>query len=159
MKREIERRFLVDPNKLPLLKKGVLITQGYLTPGTTKKSPIIRVRTENKKAKITIKIYRSELTKEEYEYPIPLNEAERLLTECAGFVQKIRYFLKIGKHSWSVDVYEGENFPLIVAEIEIELQKENEKFEKPLWIRKEVTEESRFHAYSLAFKPFNTWKK
>lgn len=157
MKLEIERRFLVDQKRLPSLPTGKLLTQGYLSKEIDKTSPIVRVRTAGSNATLTIKGYRSEVTKAEFEYPIPLKDAEVLLKECIGQVQKVRYLLKVSGKVWSIDFYEGENFPLIVAEIE--LKSEKEKFEKPLWVTKEVTDEPRFHAYQLALKPFNSWKK
>lgn len=157
MKTEIERRFLIDSQKLPTLQKGRLITQGYLSRLETATSPLIRVRSEGKKAYLTIKIYQTELTKLEFEYPIPLLEANRLLENCLFSVQKIRYFMKIRQHLWTIDLYEGENFPLAVAEIE--LKNEMEKIDLPLWIKQEVSQDNRFHAYNLAVKPFSTWKK
>lgn len=157
MKTEIERRFLVDSSKLPVLKRGKLLTQGYLTKLKVESEPIVRVRIEAKKAFLTIKLFESTLSKKEFEYSIPLNDGEELLKNCFASVQKIRYSLKIEKHIWEVDVYEGDNFPLVVAEIE--LKNEKESFEKPLWILREVSDDPRFHAYSLATTPFNTWKK
>ena len=157
MKKEIERRFLVNEGKLPVLTHGKLITQGYLAELENGKSPIVRVRTENKKAYLTIKLFRSELTKEEFEYSLPLKEAQKLLDACLATVQKIRYFATINQHSWSIDVYEGENYPLVVAEIE--LKSEIEKFDRPLWVSKEVSADPAFQAYSLAFKPFSSWKR
>ncbi len=157
MKTEIERRFLVESKKLPQLKRGKLLTQGYLTKLRDETEPIVRVRVEGKRALLTIKLFESILSKKEFEYPIPIKEAEILLENCFASVQKIRYPVKIGKHIWQLDVYEGENYPLIIAEIEF--KKENESFEKPLWILKEVSGDKRFHAYSLAIKPFNSWGK
>ncbi len=157
MKLEIERRFLVDPQRLPTLPKGTLLTQGYLSKETNSSSPIVRVRLAGKKATLTIKAYQSEMAKREYEWPIPFKEAEKLLSECSASVQKIRHHLNVAGKLWSIDFYEGDNFPLIVAEIE--LKKESEKIEKPLWVTKEVTADPRFHAFSLAFQPFSRWKK
>lgn len=157
MKKEIERRFLVNEKKLPNLVRGKLITQGYLSKLQQSTSPLVRVRTEGKRAYLTIKLFRTELTKDEFEYTIPLNEAEKLLENCVASVQKIRYSLHIGEHTWTIDFYEGENYPLVVAEIELE--NENEKFESPLWLRKEVSKDNRFHAYNLAVLPFSGWKK
>ncbi len=157
MKKEIERRFLVSENKLPSLTRGHLITQGYLVALDSPTDPIVRIRVENKKSFLTIKLFITELTKEEFEYPIPLKEAEKLLEACEWSVQKIRYTLQVASKSWTIDVYEGENYPLVIAEIE--LKNESEKFEKPLWLGKEVSDDSRFHAYSLSIKPFSTWKK
>ena len=156
MKREIERRFLVNSDKLPPLSRGKLVSQGYLSKLEKKDSPIVRVRIEGKKSYLTIKIFESELSKLEYEYKLPLREAEKLLESSFANVQKIRYNLKVYGHSWVVECYEGENFPLIVAEIE--LTEENETFQKPLWISKEVSYDPRFHAYNLALKPFSSWK-
>src|SRR5574338_520520 len=98
MKKEIERRFLVDSSKLPYLKKGKLLTQGYLSELKKSDDPLIRVRTEGKKAFLTIKLVESPLTRLEFEYPIKITEAQKLLDNCLFQVQKIRYNLKIGKH-------------------------------------------------------------
>ena len=157
MKKEIERRFLVDQEKLPKLTHGKLLTQGYLSRLQKPEDPLIRVRIEGKKSYLTIKLFQTDLTKQEFEYEIPLSEGEKLVNDCLAVVQKIRYNLTIASHLWTVDVYEAENFPLVIAEIE--LKNEAEKFEQPLWATKEVTHDPRFHAYSLAFKPFSTWKK
>jgi adenylate cyclase len=157
MKKEIERRFLVDTTKLPELTRGLLITQGYLSSLRNVTDPLVRVRTENKRAFLTIKIFETELTQAEFEYPIPLKEAQSLLNSALSSVQKIRYTLRVEGKTWIVDVYEGENYPLVVAEIE--LKSEIENFTKPLWLSKEVSSDNRFHAYSLSIKPFSTWKK
>ena len=157
MKREIERRFLIDSTKLPKLSHGKLLTQGYLSKLQNPEDPLVRVRLEGKKSYITIKLFQTDLTKQEFEYEIPLKDGEKLLGACLATVQKIRYSLTIASHLWTIDVYEAENFPLVIAEIE--LKNEEEKFEQPLWITKEVSSDPRFHAYSLAFKPFSTWKR
>lgn len=157
MKTEIERRFLVNEKRLPSLKNGKLITQAYLAKLQNHSDPLVRVRIMGKEATLTAKLYRTDLTRDEFEYPIPLKDAEKISQAAFAAVQKIRYSLRIGKHIWTVDVYEGDNFPLIIAEIE--LASESEKFEVPLWVTKEVSNDTRFHAYSLAIKPFTTWKK
>lgn len=157
MKKEIERRFLVDQAKLPKLSHGKLLTQGYLSKLQNPEDPLVRVRLEGRKSYITIKLFQTELTKQEFEYEIPLKEGEKLLDGCLAMVQKIRYSVSIASHLWTIDVYETENFPLVIAEIE--LKNEEEMFELPLWVTKEVTHDPRFHAYSLAFKPFSTWKR
>lgn len=157
MKMEIERRFLVDEKKLPILTKGKLITQGYLTKLQKETDPLVRVRLEGKKAYVTIKLLVSNLSREEFEYPIPKVEAEKLLASCFASVQKIRHPVKIGSLLWTIDIYEGENYPLVTAEVE--LKSEKEKITPPLWVTKEVTPDKRFWAYSLAIKPFSSWKK
>lgn len=155
MPKEIERRFLVDPDRLPKLSKGKTQIQGYLNK--QKSSTEIRVRIEENQAFLTIKTFVSFLTRDEFEYRIPVKDAEKLLVLTDKIVEKIRFNLKINNKTWVIDFFEKENFPLIIAEIE--LKKETEIFTKPLWIKKEVTEDLRYNAISLAFNPLNSWRR
>jgi adenylate cyclase len=148
MSKEIERRFLVDQSKLPKLRKGKRIVQGYFN----QTDPSIRVRIVENEAFLTIKSYITPLKRNEFEFKIPINEGKKLLTLTKAKVEKVRTHLKVGGKSWSIDFFKKENFPLCLAEVE--LINETEPFEKPLWVKKEVTFDQRFFSLNLAFKPW-----
>lgn len=154
MPKEIERRFLVDPDRLPRLPKGKPQIQGYLNNKVD--STEIRIRIEEPKAFLTIKSFISFRARLEFEYKIPLKDAEKLLGLTEKRVEKVRFNLPVDGKNWVIDFFENANFPLVIAEIE--LKSEKEKFVKPLWLTKEVTDDLRFTALSLAFSPFDGWK-
>ena len=153
---EIERKFLVLSDDFlndALTKKRIV--QAYLS---TNPERTIRVRIKGEQGYITIKGIGNEtgMTRFEWEKEISVQEAEQLLTICEkGFVDKIRYEIKKGKHLFEVDVFEGDNRGLIIAEIE--LQSETEKFEMPYWLGKEVTNDERFYNAYLSKHPFRMW--
>jgi CYTH domain-containing protein len=95
-------------------------------------------------------------TRLEWEKEIPLEDAEKLLPLCEnGIIDKVRYEIKVGKHVFEVDVFFGENEGLIIAEIE--LQSEDEIFEKPIWIGEEVTNDVKYYNAYLSHRPFKSW--
>ena len=95
-------------------------------------------------------------TRLEWETEIPLQDAEKLLTICeSGIIEKIRHEVKVGNHIYEVDVFAGKNEGLIMAEVE--LSAENEAFEKPSWLGKEVTNDERFYNAYLSVNPFKSW--
>ena len=153
---EIERKFLVISEAFigeSFAQKRIV--QAYLSsvPERT-----VRVRIKGEKGFITIKgkSNNSGTTRLEWEKEISLSEAESLLSICeSGIIDKIRYEVKVGNHVFEVDVFSGENEGLIIAEIE--LQSENEIFEKPFWLGEEVTNDERFYNSFLSKKPFKTW--
>ena len=153
---EIERKFLVTSTAfLDEFHTKNRIVQGYLSsvPERT-----VRVRIKGEKGFLTIKGKSSDsgMSRMEWEKEIALEEAEQLLRLCeAGVIDKIRYEIPIGKHLYEVDVFSGENEGLILAEIE--LQSENETFEKPNWLGMEVTNDTRYYNAYLSQKPFKTW--
>lgn len=153
---ETERKFLVNSNEfLKLFKTQNRIVQGYLSsvPERT-----VRIRIKGEKGYLTIKGKSNEsgLSRMEWEKEIDVNEAELLLQICeSGVIDKIRYEIEVGKHIIEVDVFEGENKGLILAEIE--LQAENESFEKPEWLDTEVTGDKRYYNAYLSKKPFTSW--
>lgn len=152
---EIERKFLVNSllwNQISLPQPKI-IRQGYLFSNTEK---AIRVRIANDKAFLTIKGAVSSTTRLEFEYEIPLSDAQQLLDQLSeNEIAKKRYEIQIGNHCWEVDVFEKNNTGLIVAEIE--LSSEEESFEKPLWTTEEVTHDSRYLNTNLAINPYNSW--
>lgn len=153
---EIERKFLVTSTAfLDEFRAKNRIVQGYLSsvPERT-----VRVRIKGDKGYLTIKGESSDsgMSRMEWEKEIALEEAEQLLLLCeAGVIDKIRYEIPVGKHLYEVDVFSGENEGLILAEIE--LQSENETFEKPNWLGMEVTNDTRYYNAYLSQKPFKTW--
>jgi adenylate cyclase len=153
---EIERKFLVTSTAfLDEFRAKNRIVQGYLSsvPERT-----VRVRIKGDKGFLTIKGKSSDsgMSRMEWEKEIALEEAEQLLLLCeAGIIDKIRYEIPVGKHLYEVDVFLGENEGLILAEIELE--SENETFEKPNWLGMEVTNDTRYYNAYLSQKPFKTW--
>ena len=153
---EIERKFLVTSEDF---KKEAFaqnrIAQGYLSsvPDRT-----VRVRIKGDKGFLTIKGASNEsgMSRFEWEKEIPIDEAQKLLNLCEkGVIDKTRFEVKIGHHTFEVDEFYGENQGLIVAEVE--LNSENEKFEKPKWLGKEVTNDNRYYNSNLSKNPFITW--
>ena len=153
---EIERKFLTTSDDFKTLAfKQNRIIQGYLSriPERT-----VRIRIRDEKGFLTIKgkTNTSGLSRFEWEKEIPVDEAKTLLHLCEkGVIDKIRYEVKVGHHIFEVDEFYGENKGLIVAEIE--LQSENETFEKPIWLGKEVTHENKYYNSYLSKKPFLEW--
>jgi len=154
MQSEIERRFLVDPTRLPKLREGTLQIQGYFN-SKANEQPEVRVRVEGQKSTLTLKTLVTNTTRREYEYEIPLKDAQTLLEIAPHRLRKIRHHLKLNNQSWVIDFFQDNNAPLVLAEIE--LKSEDEVFEKPLWAREEVTDDLRYTAISLAFKPYGNW--
>ena len=96
------------------------------------------------------------IVRTELEYKIPLNEAEVLLKMCTGsLVEKTRYKEEVGGLTWEIDVFEGENRGLVVAEVELE--SETQTVEMPLWIMEEVSGDVRYYNSWLAEKPYSSW--
>jgi CYTH domain-containing protein len=131
------------------------IVQAYLSsvPERT-----VRIRIKADKGFITIKGKSNDsgTTRLEWEKEISLPEADSLLSICeSGMIDKVRYEVKVGNHVIEVDVFSKENEGLILAEIE--LQSENEIFQKPTWLGEEVTNDERFYNAYLSKKPFKTW--
>lgn len=153
---EIERKFLVIKDKWELQagKQGTLYRQAYVFTSPEK---VLRVRLEGEQAKLTLKAAVSDRTRLEYEYDIPREEAEEMMDKlCDTEVRKIRYKINFEGKLWEIDVFEGDNEGLIVAEIELE--SEEEDFEYPAWLGTEVTEDQRYYNAALAKLPFNQWQ-
>lgn len=152
---EIERKYLVHFDKWDSLEKpqGELYRQGYIskTPEKT-----IRVRLTDTTAYLTIKGAIRGITRTEYEYEIPKEDATALLDNFAETeLSKIRYKLLYAGKIWEVDVFLGENEGLIVAEIELE--SENESFEIPEWVSVEVTGIEKYYNSRLSIRPYKSW--
>lgn len=152
---EIERKFLVDPEKWKAFAKpkGIAYRQGYLVNEAGK---TVRVRIAGSKAFITIKGATKGFTRKEYEYEIPLVDGHELLENFAlKGTSKTRYRVPIAGKVFEVDEFTGENAGLIVAEIE--LKAENEAFEKPGFLLEEVSTDPRYYNSNLATHPYSSW--
>ncbi len=152
---EIERKFLLrDGSWQDSADNGILIRQGYLA-GSEKSS--IRVRIAGDKANINIKSATLDITRQEYEYPIPLAEANEMLDTLSEgpLIEKTRYHVFHAKHCWEIDVFSGENQGLIVAEVE--LGSVDESFELPDWLGEEVSDDARYYNVCLVKHPFKYW--
>lgn len=156
MAQEIEKKFLVTSDSFKRAAfKETRITQGYLSsvPERT-----VRVRIKGKSGFITIKGIGNDsgASRYEWEKEIPLPEAEELMKICEpGIIDKTRYEVKAGNHTFEVDEFYGENEGLIVAEIE--LKNEDDHFEKPTWLGAEVTGDAKYYNAMLMKKPFTKW--
>ncbi len=149
---EIERKFLVDKEKWEVVKKpaGVLYRQGYISTNPEK---TIRVRITPVHGFLTIKGPNTGASRPEFEYEIPVKDAEELLTQFAeSELSKTRYTLEFGGKIWEVDEYSGENMGLITAEIE--LQHEDESFSLPDWIKEDVTGQEKYYNSNLTLRPY-----
>ena len=152
---EIERKFLVVGEFKSLATKSTRITQGYLSsvPERT-----VRVRIKGDKGFITIKGIGSDsgASRYEWEKEIPVSEVEELLKICEpGVIDKTRFLVSAGKHTFEVDEFYGDNEGLIVAEVE--LASESETFEKPVFLGQEVTGDVKYYNSMLMKNPYKRW--
>ncbi|HVZ21291.1 MAG TPA: CYTH domain-containing protein [Vicinamibacterales bacterium] len=154
MAREIERKFLVIGTAWMAGANGVRFRQGYLS---TVKERTVRVRVEGERALLTIKGPTVGVSRLEFEYPIPVPDAERMLDALCErpLVEKTRYRIPIGSHVWEIDEFAGDNEGLVVAEIE--LAAPDEPFERPAWIGREVSDDPRYFNANLVRAPYRTW--
>ena len=149
---EIERKFLVLGNAWRT-GSGTRICQGYLNRD---KARTVRVRIAGDQAYMTVKGANQGNTRAEFEYAIPVADAEQLLTLCDGpTVDKVRHKIPQGEHMWEVDEFLGQNAGLVVAEIE--LASEDEVFAKPPWVGREVSDDARYFNSQLATNPYCNW--
>lgn len=151
---EIERKFLVISDEWRRMATGVVYRQGYLClePGRT-----VRVRVAGDAAYLTIKGLSSGISRLEFEYPLPVVDAQVMLDELCEhpIIEKIRYAVEYQGFTWEVDEFFGENEGLIVAEIE--LAEEEQSFAKPPWIGAEVSDDHRYGNASLVRHPYSAW--
>jgi adenylate cyclase len=152
---EIERKFFVDVSKLGPLPEGSRIVQGYV-PTTNKVA--VRARVKGASAFLTLKGESKGSSRLEFEYPIPLNDAELIISELcqAAKIDKTRYEITHEGHLWELDVFHGENDGLVVAEVELE--DESEEVVIPTWVQKEVTGQLEYLNSSLINAPYKSWK-
>lgn len=156
MATEIERKFLVAGPFKAEAERSDRIVQGYLcsTPERT-----VRIRIRAGRGFLTIKGPSDivGISRYEFEYEIPVDDAEALLPLCEpGVVEKIRYLVPFQGHIWEVDEFLGSNEGLVLAELE--LKSETEFFEKPAWLGEEVTGQIAYYNAMLSQRPYRTWK-
>lgn len=153
MATEIERKFLVLGDAWRT-GSGTRICQGYLNRDKTR---TVRVRIAGEQAYLTVKGATQGNTRAEFEYEIPVQDAEQLLTLCDGpTIDKVRRKITHGDHVWEVDEFLGLNAGLVVAEIE--LASEDEAFAKPAWVGREVSDDARYFNSQLATNPYGNWR-
>lgn len=156
---EVERKFLVVGDFKPLAISSTRICQGYVASGNGR---TVRIRIRDDKGYLTIKgpSDKAGLARFEWEKEITLAEAEALMTICEpGVIEKTRWLVPSsdGRHTWEVDEFWGDNEGLVMAEIELE--SENDTFEKPDFIGKEVTGDRRYYNSHMRRYPYKLWKE
>lgn len=152
---EIERKFLVTGAYKPHAHHHYLMKQGYLSLSGIS---VVRVRVKGEKGYLTVKgsVGEGGITRREWEYEVPLQDAEEMLLLCEdAVIEKTRYLVRVGKHTFEVDEFAGENEGLLIAEVELE--NEEESFEKPDWLGAEVTGNVRYYNSYLSIHPYKGW--
>ena len=153
---EIERRFLIrNDNWKKFITKKIFIEQGYLSKSLD--DWIIRIRFTGKDYKIALKKHIESFTNFEFEYSIPSKDGEIIMSNLSNTIKKERFFLEVEKKSWIIDCFKENNYPLVIAEIE--LSHEEEDLFLPSFISKEITGLTHYSNFSLANNPFSEWKK
>lgn len=156
MGKEIEKKFLIVNDDWRHLGQGEPYCQGYLNAD---KGRTVRVRTINNRGILTIKGPSVGAARLEYEYDIPIEEAREMLNELCHkpLIEKTRYKIPYAGFTWEVDEFTGENEGLVFSEIELEY--EGQQFERPSWVGKEVTDDSRYYNANLIKNPYSNWKE
>ncbi len=152
---EIERKFLVKNDTWRAdADAGVRIRQAYLAVGPP---TAVRVRVQGERANLNVKTASLAIRRQEFEYDIPMGDAEAILQRCVeGYViEKTRYEIEHAGMTWEVDVFEGVNDGLLVAEIELE--HEDQEFERPAWAGDEVSGDPRYLNTHLSRTPYSEW--
>ena len=154
MGKEIERKFLVKDDSFKSRAKGTRYRQGYLNSA---KERVVRVRTVDEKGFLTIKGIATGAARSEYEYEIPVKEAEEMLNELCErpLIEKNRYKITHQGLTWEVDEFLGDNLGLMLAEVELE--REDQPFDKPDWIAGEVTGDPKYFNSNLIRNPYRNW--
>ena len=151
---EIERRFLLkNDNWKEFITKKIYIEQGYLSKSLD--GWIIRIRFTGKDFRIALKKHIKSFTNFEFEYSIPRKDGETIMSNLSNIIKKERFFLEVEKKSWIIDCFTEKNYPLEIAEIE--LSSEDEDFNLPSFISKEITGLTQYSNFNLANKPFSEW--
>jgi len=152
---EIERKFLVkDDSWHSDVESEARLIQGYLADGD---KATVRVRVTDDAAYLTIKGPTVEIRRSEFEYPIPIEDAQAMLRDLAVYpaIDKTRYQVRAGGHRWELDLFAGENAGLVLAELE--LGSEDEPFELPAWAGEDVSDDPRYYNVNLARNPYRHW--
>ena len=152
---EIERRFLIkNDNWKEFITNKTSIEQGYLSYNL--EDWIIRIRFNGKTFKIALKKHIKNFTNYEYEFSIPNNEGEKIMATLTNKIKKERFYLEVDNKNWIIDCFKDKNFPLQIAEIE--LNSEKEEFILPPFVSKEITGLKIFTNLSLTKRPFSKWE-
>lgn len=160
---EIERKFLVRSDQWrALAQRTIPMAQGYLNDRTAiergEQKASVRVRLEGEDARLNFKSRDIGHTRQEFDYPIPVDDARALLALCVGgLIDKRRHLVEHAGHVWEIDEFLGDNAGLVVAEIE--LDSGDERFERPPWLGIEVTDTTRYYNLSLASRPYSQWSE
>lgn len=151
---EIERRFLLNNTQWRrFASTPQVLKQGYLS---VEKERTIRIRIIADKAWLTLKGYISDISRSEFEYPIPLSDAHTMLdTMCPFVVEKNRYIVHYQNFTFEIDEFHGDNAPLVLAELE--LPNEHTPYPTPNWLGREITSDERFTNAYLSKHPYSTW--
>jgi len=151
---EIERKFLVKNKKYRELADPVLYRQGFLS---TNKRRVVRIRTVDNKAWLTVKSKVKNNVRKEFEYEIPFDDAQIMLNKVCKkpTIAKYRYKIELGGLTWEVDEFLTENKGLIIAEVE--LPTKEFPLEIPSWVGDEVSHDPKYYNSNLTKKPFSTW--
>lgn len=155
MATEIERKFLVTSDAFKAqASQSKTYRQGYMVGGD---AASVRVRISGEDAKLNIKSATLGVTRSEYEYDLPMADAQEMLDHlCAKpLVEKVRYYVPIGEHTWEVDVFAGDNAGLVVAEVELDAV--DQVFVTPEWIGEEVSDDPRYYNSNLGKHPYKDW--
>lgn len=152
---EIERKYLViNDNWKSAVEGESVLKQGYLTaqPEVT-----VRVRIAGERAQLNIKGGMKGISRSEYEYEIPLPDAEEIIANLVtgSVIDKTRYKVRCGDHLWDLDLFHGDNAGLVIAEIELE--SETESFHMPDWVGQEVSRDARYYNANLIKHPYRDW--
>lgn len=153
---EIEHKFLVtNDDWRRQATHTVHYQQGYLHSDARSS---IRIRISATEAWLNLKSATIGNHRHEYEYPIPLEDAQEILQKLCKkpIIDKTRHFIRFEHHTWEVDEFHGDNQGLVVAEVE--LSSLNETFAKPAWLGMEVTNDLRYYNNNLSLSPYKTWK-
>ena len=151
---EIERRFLIKNNQWEkLVFKKIDIVQSYLSSNS--EGWITRIRSENNKFKLTLKKHLNNASNFEFEYEIPKKEGEIIISKVSKVIIKERFYLLVNKREWIIDRFKGKNFPLEIAEIE--LNNEKESIDLPSFLSQEITNLKEYSNFELFNKPFSKW--
>ena len=155
MPHEIERKFLVDTARWTPQGEGVHLVQGYLSSHPER---VVRVRIAGTVAKLTVKGKTRGISRAEYEYTIPVADAQQMLDDLCErpLIDKHRYTEQVGAHAWEIDIFHGDNDGLVLAEVE--LTSETEDVVLPPWVTDEVSQDARYFNANLLKAPFSTWK-
>ena len=152
---EIERRFLIKNDDWEkFITKKIFVEQGYLTKSLD--DWIIRIRFTGNDFKIALKKHIKSFTNFEFEYSIPRQDGETIMSNLSNTVKKERFFLEVEKKTWIIDCFKENNYPLKIAEVE--LSREDENLSLPSFISKEITGMNHYSNFSLSNKPFSEWK-